>query len=124
MFLIFRRDGNVIMLGYGSELKEGEWKHFTRDLMKDIQKGLGKKAFLNYKRRAQGIAIDDLTLEGVGCITNVSLANQEYFQLFLKSADWLVKHQVRKTLYQIELIISPTLGFQWGLGQRRCFQQG
>ncbi len=40
------REGNVVTYGFGSgALAEGRWRHFARDLMRDLQKGIAKKAF-------------------------------------------------------------------------------
>ena len=39
------------------------------------------------------ISISDMTVEGVGCITNISLSNQEHSRIFFQAADWFVRSQ-------------------------------
>ncbi len=87
------REGNVVSYGYGDGLREGEWKHFSRDLTRDLQKGVAKKAFQAFRRGGPARVVE-LRLEGIGCVTNVTLAEQEHARMFFSAADWLVKSQV------------------------------
>ena len=84
-----KRDGNVIYYGYESDLKEGQWKRFTRDLQLDIRKGLGAK-----KSFKSGAVITEVKFSGVGCLRNVSLSSREDLRLFFAAADWLTDNQV------------------------------
>ncbi len=86
------RDGNVISYGYGSGRSEGEWVHFARDLLQDLQKGVSKKGMHAFKRGGP-VVLAELRLEGFGCVANVSLAEQEHLRMFFSAADWLVRSQ-------------------------------
>ncbi|TRY79320.1 hypothetical protein TCAL_10053 [Tigriopus californicus] len=87
-----RREGNLVILGYGSDLKEGEWKHFTRDVLTDLSKGISKKMFERFRGSSQ-IYLSDIALEGVGCVTNISQSHQEHLQMFYTGANWLRHNQ-------------------------------
>lgn len=86
------KDRNVITYGYGSKLKEGEWKRFTRNLMTDLQNGLNKKTLLAFKAKGP-VRIDKLAFSGTGCLTNLTLSDEEHLRMFFSAADWLVKNQ-------------------------------
>ncbi len=95
---LVRRDGNVVTHGYGSNLAEGQWMKFTRDLLVDLQKGIGKKTAVAFLRglpssREVAVQVAEIRLEGVGCVTNVTLSNQEHRRMFFDAADWLVARQ-------------------------------
>jgi hypothetical protein len=47
-----------------------QWKRFTRNLINDLAKGLPHKNF------GSPVRVEDITLEGVGCITNLTLATR------------------------------------------------
>ena len=88
-----RRDGNEVMYGYGNDLSEGSWKPFTRHLLQDVQKAVPKNAYLAFAKNASSIQVTRLRLDGVGCVTNVSLAPSEHMRMFLSGADWLLRNQ-------------------------------
>lgn len=91
-----RRDGNIVTHGYGSNLEEGQWKHFTRNLVHDLQKGISKKALQQFKgtvTKPFPVSVTKVAFQGVGCVTNLSLANQEHMRQFFSGADWILKNQ-------------------------------
>ena len=63
-------------------------KRFTRNLNNDLMKGLPSETF------ASKITVEDITLEGFGCITNLSLSSKDSLRFFFHAADWLRDHQV------------------------------
>ena len=68
-------------------MKEGDWRHLTRHLLHDLQKGLSKKAMQQFRgtvSRPYPVEVTRMELTGVGCVANVSLASQEHMALFFK----------------------------------------
>lgn len=100
-----KREGNVIALGYGSNLKEGQWKYFTRNLQKDIAKGVGKKTFAKFTN-GNHLQVTSVQFEGVGCVTNISISNQESLKMFSNAADWLVKNQDTNGGWPVDVVFN------------------
>ena len=96
-------EGNVIHYGYGSNLEEGQWKSFHRDILLDLQKGLGKKAFAPFKANMK---ISRIQFEGVGCVTNITLSSQENLKMFFDGADWLVRNQDQFGGWPVDVIFN------------------
>ena len=88
-----RREGRELIFGYGSGLAEGEWKPFTRHLLQDVQKAVPKSAYQAFTKNITSIRISQLRFDGVGCVTNVSLAESEHLRFFLSGADWFLRNQ-------------------------------
>lgn len=100
-----RRDGNLVLLGYGSDLKEGQWKHFTRDVLTDLSKGISKKMFERFRGSSQ-IRLSEIAFEGVGCVTNISLSQQEHLQMFYTAANWLRRNQDPQGGWPVDVVFN------------------
>ena len=102
-----RREDNVVVLGYGAGLREGQWKRFTRSVMYDLKAGVGKKVFLEFRDfgRVAGIQLD-----GVGCVTNVSLSRQEHLAFFSAGADWLAANQDARGGWPVDVVFNKDHG--------------
>lgn len=92
------RTGRVAIFGYGTvtlskevfgsnNIQEGKWKRFTRNIANDLAKGLPNKSL------GSPLLIEDISFEGVGCVTNLSLASRQSLRFFYHAADWLLIHQ-------------------------------
>jgi heparosan-N-sulfate-glucuronate 5-epimerase len=102
-----RRSGNELLFGYGSNLAEGVWKPFTRNLLQDVQKAVSKKAFAAFVQNDRAsIRATKLQLNGVGCVTNVSIASSEHLKMFYSGADWLLKNQDRAGGWPVEVVFN------------------
>ncbi|GAB0091759.1 D-glucuronyl C5-epimerase [Sergentomyia squamirostris] len=73
------------------------WKHLTRDLLVDLQKGVptivtapGEK---RRKLRRTEIRITRLSFVGSGAFDNVTLSTSEHIAHFYDAAEWFVRHQ-------------------------------
>lgn len=88
-----RRRESEIIFGYGNDLSEGDWKPFTRHLLQDVQKAVPKNAYLAFAKNMSSIQVTRLRFDGVGCVTNVSLAASEHMRMFISGADWLLRNQ-------------------------------
>jgi hypothetical protein len=95
-------------------LHEGEAKRFTRNLNNDLLKGLPSETF------ASKITVEDITLEGFGCITNLSLSSKNSLRFFFHAADWLRDHQVTylQKISRKGSFIPIILGFEGWLANR------
>lgn len=95
------RSARTIRLGYDdpkSPIKEGSWKSFTRNLLNDLTKGLGSDQTAKSIRSTKNPwTIESLTVDGVGCITNISVANSRHMRMFFHAADWLLETQNQRT---------------------------
>lgn len=68
------------------------WKHLTRDLLIDIQKGL---ALLNKHKRKLNrnkYKISSVILTGSGSLDNLTVASSEHMDHFFAAAEWLVNN--------------------------------
>lgn len=97
--------------GIGASLMK--WKHLTRDLLIDLQKGLQAAAALigvssnhvsspaadknKRKHRRTEIKVIEISFLGAGSFDNVSFATTEHIAQFYDAAEWFVRHQDPKT---------------------------
>ncbi|GAB1602182.1 D-glucuronyl C5-epimerase-like [Argonauta hians] len=71
------------------------WRHLTRDIAIDFQKGMG----LQYSKVKKGklrniiVHITAITLHGQGQIDNITVSSAAHLDQFYDAANWLVKHQ-------------------------------
>jgi heparosan-N-sulfate-glucuronate 5-epimerase len=73
--------------GHDGVIYEGDWKRFTRNLINDVAKGLP------HKNLGSPIRVEEIALEGVGCITNLTLSTRKSLRFFFHAADWLIQQQ-------------------------------
>jgi len=98
---------NVSFLPKDGLLYEGETKRFTRNLYNDLIKGLPTETFVSK------LTVEDITLEGFGCITNLSLSSKNSLRFFFHAADWLKNHQVtNKIENRLWITLKGILKFQ------------
>ena len=79
---------------------EGEWKRFTRNLLNDLAKGLP------HKNMGSQIQVEEISFEGIGCVTNMSLATRQSLRFFFHAADWLVQQQVSKGGWPVDITLN------------------
>lgn len=95
-FSITVQDVNIyIGLGLNSSSK---WKHLTRDLFIDVQKGAAAM-FSNRKiklRRGE-LKVVRLSFHGSGAFDNLTLSSSEHIQQFYDAAEWFIKNQNQST---------------------------
>ena len=78
-------------------MAEGTWKSFTRNLANDLLKGV---PFDHHSKAAllkQVWTVESITVMGVGCITNISLAKSRDERMFFHAANWLLTAQDPKS---------------------------
>ena len=76
------------------------WKHLTRDLLVDLQKGLQTNTNnLDKKRkhRRTEIKVTAISLMGSGSFDNLTFSTSQHIAQFYDAAEWFVKHQNVKT---------------------------
>lgn len=80
---------------YGLGNIQRTWRHFTRDIGIDFQKGMG----LQYSKVKKGklrsiiIKITSICLHGNGQVDNVTISTAAHLDQFYDAANWLVNHQ-------------------------------
>lgn len=72
-----------------------QWKKLTRDLIIDLQKGIGYLESDKSKRKIprSKLKIVYLILHGHGAIDNLTLSTSEHIQQFYDAANWFIKNQ-------------------------------
>ena len=91
---LITRSARVITFGFNDAsqpLTEGTWKSFTRNIVNDLLKGVPLDP--HSKTLKQGWTIESLSADGIGCITNISLAKSRHERMFFHAADWLLESQ-------------------------------
>lgn len=83
------------------------WKHLTRDLFIDLQKGLKGS-----KLRRSDIRITAIALLGIGMFDNLTLSTYDHMAHFYDAAEWFVNNQDRKTGGWPNPVRRNLLGFQ------------
>ncbi|KAJ8679544.1 hypothetical protein QAD02_015331 [Eretmocerus hayati] len=78
---------------YGIGQVHNHWKHLTRDLMVDLQKGLILIEKTKRKLTRSKIKIVRLVLRGSGSVDNVTLSTSEHMEQFYDAAHWFVENQ-------------------------------
>ncbi|XP_046389558.1 D-glucuronyl C5-epimerase B [Ischnura elegans] len=71
----------------------GEWRHLTRDLLVDLQKGF---LHMGRKRRPLSrskIKVTGFTIRGSGFLDNLTLSSSEHMAQFYDAARWFVSRQ-------------------------------
>lgn len=107
-------DESNFYYGIGT-LSVGVWKHLTRDLVVDLQKGIqqipitsvstsfGGASFtsnidkLKKKLRRSDIKVTAISLYGAGKLDNITFSTTEHITQFYDAADWFVRNQNTKT---------------------------
>ena len=91
---LLSKSARTITFGFNDASKpltEGTWKYFTRNIVNDLFKGVPFDH--NSKALKQSWTIESVSVEGIGCITNVSLAKWRHERMFFHAADWLLESQ-------------------------------
>ncbi|XP_040567841.1 D-glucuronyl C5-epimerase [Lepeophtheirus salmonis] len=86
-----RRKGNTITFTYSDEMSK---IRFIRNLHNDIVKG-GLTTQMSIKTGKVKPIVDTIKFSGVGCVTNLTLSNQEHYLMFMSAVDWFVNNQDR-----------------------------
>lgn len=110
--LLSFQDENIYY-GIGSSTENNvKWKHLTRDLLVDLQKGIqlansivntgaGSLSSANdkpkRKYRRPEIKVTAILFLGNGSFDNLTLSTSEHIAQFYDSAEWFVRHQDVKT---------------------------
>lgn len=76
-----------------------QWKKLTRDLVVDLQKGIGYLDIDRSKRKIprSKLKIAYLILHGHGAIDNLTISSSEHIQQFYDAANWFIKNQDPET---------------------------
>lgn len=84
---------------YGIGSNQTGWKHLTRDLLVDLQKGLQSTNGYDKKRkhRRTEIKVVSVSFLGTGSFDNLTFSTSEHIAQFYDAAEWFVKHQDIKT---------------------------
>lgn len=93
--LLLSVQGENIYYGIGSN-SMNTWKHLTRDLLVDVQKGLSGPE-RKIKIRRSELKIISISFLGVGYFDNITLSTYEHLAHFYDAAEWFVRHQDQKT---------------------------
>lgn len=106
--LITAQDENIYYgLGVAASVVH-QWKHLSRDLLVDLQKGLqlqqqqsgggtGAQQQKKKKLRRNEIRLTGIAFHGNGSFDNLTLATSEHVTNFYDAAEWFVKHQDEAT---------------------------
>lgn len=109
-------DESNFYYGIGA-INAGNWKHLTRDLVVDLQKGIQQipvvsvsnnfgsngAAFTNNvdkikkKLRRSDIKVTSISLFGIGKFDNLTFSTTEHITQFYDAAEWFVRNQNTKT---------------------------
>lgn len=86
-----------IYLGIGVN-SSNRWKHLTRDLFIDVQKGaIAMYSNRKLKMRRSELKVIRISFHGTGAFDNLTLSTSEHIQQFYDAADWFLKHQNQST---------------------------
>ncbi|XP_060528663.1 D-glucuronyl C5-epimerase isoform X2 [Cylas formicarius] len=90
--ILIATQGLNIYHGIGSTPK---WKRLTRDLVVDLQKGLGyvSKDKSKPKFPRSKFKVVNIILRGSGALNNLTFSSSEHIQQFYDSAEWFVNYQ-------------------------------
>ena len=91
-------DGNDALYGYGSKLKEAQWKSFTRNFRLDL-----KKAFKKTKKAQKLLRV---AFSGIGCVRNLTLTHSEHLKMFFSAADWLLDEQDETGAWPVDVVFN------------------
>lgn len=75
------------------------WRHITRDLLIDVQKGLinGIEKKLQPKIRRSDLRVTSLAFLGVGFFDNITLSTYDHMAHFYDAAEWFIHNQDLKS---------------------------
>lgn len=75
------------------------WRHITRDLLIDVQKGLinGIEKKLQSKIRRNELRVTSLAFLGVGFFDNITLSTYDHMAHFYDAAEWFIHNQDLKS---------------------------
>ena len=93
--LLISVQGENIYYGIGS-MALNKWKHLTRDLLIDVQKGLNGQDRKMKIRRSE-LKIVSISFLGVGFFDNITLSTYDHMANFYDAAEWFVNHQDLKS---------------------------
>ncbi|XP_037949871.1 D-glucuronyl C5-epimerase B [Teleopsis dalmanni] len=74
-----------------------KWRHTTRDLAIDIQKGLTSDKKSAIKVRRSDLRVLSISFLGIGFFDNITLATSNHMAHFYDAAEWFVNNQDMKT---------------------------
>lgn len=101
--LISVQDDNIYY-GLGSLQSLNKWRHLTRDLLVDVQKGIGalkggdkKSQAATIKLKRSELRVVTIGFLGTGFFDNITLSTYEHMAHFYDGAEWFVNNQDKKT---------------------------
>lgn len=76
-----------------------KWKHLSRDLFVDVQKGIAASTYINHrqKMRRNELKVVRIAFLGNGAFDNLTLCTSEHITHFYDAAEWFVHHQNQST---------------------------
>ncbi|XP_061396807.1 D-glucuronyl C5-epimerase B [Musca vetustissima] len=97
--LLSVQDDNIYY-GLGGTQTLNKWRHLTRDLHIDVQKGLAveapKKSMASKVKRSD-LRVISIAFMGIGFFDNISLSTSNHLAHFYDAAEWFVGHQDLRT---------------------------
>lgn len=95
--LLLSAQGDNIYYGIGQN--QTTFKHLTRDLLVDLQKGIAGPSNTEKKRklRRTEIRLIEIAFHGTGTFDNVTLSTSEHIAQFYDAAEWFIRHQDQNT---------------------------
>ncbi|KAG4073608.1 hypothetical protein HA402_000832 [Bradysia odoriphaga] len=91
--LMLSIQGENFYYGIGSNVND--WKHLTRDLLVDLQKGIQAQSNSDKKKkhRRTEIKVVGISFLGTGSFDNLTFSTSEHIAQFYDAAEWFVRHQ-------------------------------
>ncbi|XP_014210842.1 D-glucuronyl C5-epimerase [Copidosoma floridanum] len=99
MYYLHYVTNNMLIYTYNNHIYHGigrafnQWKHLTRDLMIDLQKGLSLIDKTKRKLSRSKLKVVRIILNGSGMIDNITLSISEHMEQFYDAARWFVANQ-------------------------------
>ncbi|XP_073845187.1 D-glucuronyl C5-epimerase [Musca autumnalis] len=98
--LLSVQDDNIYY-GLGGTQTLNKWRHLTRDLHIDVQKGLAidnpKKSQAATRVKRSDLRVVSIAFMGIGFFDNVSLSTSNHLAHFYDAAEWFIAHQDLRT---------------------------
>ncbi|XP_055374433.1 D-glucuronyl C5-epimerase B [Condylostylus longicornis] len=108
--LLISVQGENIYYGLGSNCVN-QWKHITRDLVIDVQKGfIGVEKKMKIRRNE--LKLTKISILGAGFFDNLTLSTSDHIANFYDAAEWFVNHQDKKSGGWINPVRRSLSGFQ------------
>eukprot|EP00096_Caligus_rogercresseyi_P014573 TRINITY_DN7080_c0_g1_i1.p1 TRINITY_DN7080_c0_g1~~TRINITY_DN7080_c0_g1_i1.p1 ORF type:complete len:314 (-),score=68.16 TRINITY_DN7080_c0_g1_i1:209-1150(-) len=95
-----QRKGHTVIFTYSEERSK---MRFTRNIHNDLLKG-GVITQSKLKRALP--FIERIKFSGVGCLSNLTLSNEEHYQMFLSAADWFLRNQDRNGGWPVNVLFN------------------